>query len=219
MPRTIALLATLLVVAGLLVVADVLVTRTVEDGMSQRISRALDAPADAELRGWPASWHILSGVLPDVQVRSRDVPLGGAGAVIGNLDVQLTDVEVRWADLTGDADDLPPAATANFEARLDRDTAQALLGIDEEIVALELRDGRIALDVVGVVEMEAAVEAEEGIILVRPLDAIAGLVGLAEIPIDLSDQPGRPHVREARVTPHQIVLTGYLDEMNRERRD
>lgn len=213
MRRLVAILLTAGLVAALLVAIDLAVTATTQERVTDRVSAALDAPAEAEVSGWPVTLHLLSGTLPAVHVTARNVPLNAGEAVINDLDVRLRDVDLSWDDLTADSSQLPPADEAVFEAHLDQQTAQALLDVREEVVAVELREGTVALDLAGVVHIEATVDAEDGQVVLRPRDGIAGFLGLGEVPIDLSDQPGSPHVQEVRVTPERIVLFGTLDAM------
>jgi hypothetical protein len=125
----------------------------------------------------------------------------------------LTDVAVGWGDLMDQTDDLPTAQEAEFEARVNEATAQALLGLPDEVVGLELRNGVVVLNVAGLTEVAADVEASDGMVVVRPRAGLAGLFGLGEIPIDLRAQPGSPHVRAAEVTEDSIVLSGSLTEI------
>ena len=215
MRRLVVAVVSVVVIAALVIAVDLVLTAAAEQRLSERVSRALDAPADAELHGWPLSLHLLNGNVPRVDVNARDVPMGQPNATIHRVDVVLTDVAVRWADLTGEADELPSAEEAQFEARVDEATAQSLLGLPDQIVGLELREGVIVLNVAGLAEVEADVEASDGIVVVRPREGLASLAGLAEIPIDLRDQPGGPHVRAVEVTEDSIVLSGRLTEVAR----
>ena len=71
----------------------------------------------------------------------------------------------------------------------------------------------IVLNLAGLAEVDADVEAVDGVVVVRPRTGLAGLAGVGEIPIDLRDQPGGPHVRQAGVTDGSIVLSGTLTEV------
>jgi hypothetical protein len=203
----------LLLLGAVLLAADLAVTMASEERLSQRVSDALDATADVELHGWPVTAYLATGTLPGASASATDVPIVGTDGTIERLDVMLADVAVRWSDLTGQAEDLPRADVAEFEAHVDQATAQALIGLPDQIARVDLRDGAIALDVAGGATIDAHLEAQDGIVVVLPSGDAAGLAGLAEIPIDLRDQPGGPHVHEVTVTEGGVVLTGTLTEV------
>jgi hypothetical protein len=207
------LLITLILLAGLLLVADLGVTLVAEQRAATQVSEVLDAPAEVNLRPWPVSWHLLSGRVPRADIAAADVPLGG-GAQLDTLDVTLEGVRIRWRDLTEPADRLPPADDGRFTAQLDEAAVQELLGLPEQIVGVSLAEPHLLISLADLVEVEADVEADDGQLVIVPRADVADLFGAARIPVDLSQQPGRPAVTDAEVRDGFLVVHGMLREVN-----
>jgi hypothetical protein len=211
--RLAAVVLGVVVLAALLVGGDHAATAAAEERIAERISEALDAPTEVTLHGWPLTAYAATGTIPRVDIRATDVPLGRSGVTMDHLSITLRDVRVSWDDVTGNNDGLPEAAEADFEATLTESSLQAVIGLPEELLRIRLRDGIATLDLAGLTEIRADVEADGGIVVVRLRDRVFGLNVPSEIPVDLRDQPGSPHVLQTSVGEGALVLSGTLVEL------
>lgn len=209
-----ALFVTVVLLALVAVGVDYGVATLAENGTEQDVSVTLDAPATVEFHGWPVGLRILTGTIPRVEVSATDVPLA-RGASLDRLDVELTDVEVRISDLTGEASDrLPPARDGTFEAKIDESSVAAMLGLPRRVVALDLAGGVATLSAAGL-RVDAEVTARDGDVLVALQGALVRLLGGAEFRVDLSDEPGSPAVEDVEIRDGVMVLRGRLEEVDR----
>ena len=201
----------LLIAAAVLIAGDQLVTATAESRTAARTGSALDAEVDVDLEGWPVTLHMLNGSIPQATLAATDVPLDN-GASLDRLDVVLTDVEVNVSDLTGDAENLPDAGTATFEAELDESSVAAMLGIPGGIAEVTLESDTVTISAAGIA-VAADVEARDGDIIVSLAGPLAQLLGGAEFPIDLSNTPGAPAVEDVEIRNGVMHVSGSLEDL------
>ena len=205
----VALLA--LAVAGFF--ADQAVTSAAERATAQRVSRALDADAEVDFEGWPVAVRMLNGRIPTATVSAIDVPLE-QGGTLDRLDLQLTDVRVNVSDLQGGTGRrLPPARSGIFEAEMSEPSIARLLQLPEGVTVL-LENGTATIGAAGL-EVQADVEARDGDIVVSLDGPLENVLGGAEFPIDLSEQPGAPAVRDVDIDNGAISFRGDLEEVDR----
>jgi hypothetical protein len=205
------LLIILIVLGVLLVAADFAIATVAEQRAADQASEVLDAPTDVTMRGFPRGLQVILGEVETVELTATDVPMQD-GPTIDRLDVTLDRVQIRWQDLQQETDRLPPAEEGRFSAELSEESVAELLAGIADLAELTLVDGAIRLAVAGL-ELEAAVEARDGGVAIVPQDVISQLVALDGFRIDLSDQPGSPHVEEAEVTDGRIVVRGTLQDV------
>ena len=215
MRRLGCLVFVLLILGALLFVADSAATSYAEERIEARLARVYDTEADVELVGWPVSARILlTGHIPEARISTGDVRLGG-GATIDRLDVVLTELSVRLDDLRGETGNrLPPAEAGRYKATLDEQSVGSLLGAAGGLVDVSLDSDLLTLSA-GSLSVDASVEARDGDVIVAVAGPLAQLMGGAEFPIDLSDQPGSPAVDDVAINNGLLVLRGTLDEVRR----
>lgn len=213
MRRLGCLVVVLLVLGGLLFVGDQALATYAEQQTETQVETALQADADVELDGWPVGVRLLLGEIPTARIAASDVPLDN-GATLDRLDVELRNVQVDVADLRRNSDRLPPADEGTFEAQLDEASVAAMLGLPGNIVEVRLRNGTVELRGAGL-EVEADVVAEGGDVVVRLRGPLAQLIGGGELPIDLSDEPGSPHVDDVQISDGVMVVSGTLEDVRR----
>lgn len=204
----------LVILFGGLFVGDLAVTRAAEQRIAQRVTRALEADSTVDLQGWPVTVRALLGSIPTARLSAQDVPLEN-GAAIDQLDVVLRDVDVNVSDLRGGGRrprSLPAARSGRFEAEIGEASIVAMLGIPEGLVDVRLREGAVVFSAAGV-EVEADVEARGGDVVVSLGGPLAELLGGAKFPIDLSEQPGAPYVRDVVIRNGVMELSGRLEEV------
>jgi hypothetical protein len=198
-----------------LYVGDSFATSYAEERVEARLAKVYDTKADVELVGWPVSARILlTGTIPEARITTGDVRLD-RGASIDSLDVVLTDLSVRVDDLrNGTGNRLPPAASGSFTATLDEQSVRSLLGAAGALVRVNLADGVVQLSAGGL-RVDATVEARDGDVVVAIAGPLARLLGGAQFPIDLSDQPGSPAVEDVAVNDGVMVVSGSLEDVRR----
>jgi hypothetical protein len=207
-------LATLVLLAALLAGADLAATWVAEQRAAEQVSSVLEAPADVDLRGWPVSYHlVVNGRVPRAHITATDVPLA-EGATAERVVIDLEGVAVRWRDLTGEVERLPNADEGWFETELEAPSVQAMLGLPEQVVGVGFEGGVAVLSLVDLVEVEADITARDGLLVLVPRAEVAELLGVGEVPIDLSGQPGSPQVHEATVDGDRLVLRGMLADLH-----
>lgn len=206
-------LLVLLVLGVVVVAADRMVAAVAEQRVSDHVSAALDAPATVELGGTLPGLRVLTRRLPRVDVAAEDVPLG-RGVVLDRLDATLTGVRVTWTYLREQPERLPPADEGRFRAEIGVASLADLLPISGRVEATD--SGRLRLSIANLASVEATLDAEDGRIVVRPQTPLAGVLGLERFDIDLSDEPGRPHVEDVEIREETVVLRGRLLEVRRE---
>jgi hypothetical protein len=67
----------------------------------------------------------------------------------------------------------------------------------------------------GNISVEATVEARDGDVVVAIAGPLAQLLGGAQFPIDLSEQPGSPAVDDVAINNGLMVLRGSLEDVRR----
>ena len=207
------LVTALLVLAGALFFADRAITSAAERQTARSVSRALKADAVVDFEGWPITAQMLSGSIARVTASAQDVPLDQGGR-LDTLDLVLTDVSVNLNDLRSSGGKrLPPARTGTFEAELGEASVAGVMQLPDG-VALTLDNGTATVSAGGL-EVEAKVRARDGDILVSLAGPLARLVGGAEFPIDLSDQPGAPAVEDVVIENGVLTLSGSLEGVER----
>lgn len=213
MRRLGCLVIVLLVLGGLFFVADQAATTYAEQRTAANVSEALDADATVDFSGWPVGARLLLGSIPTAELTATDVPLGN-GATLDRLDVELTDVKVDVNDLRQNANRLPPADDGTFEAQLSEASVATMLGIPANLVDVRLRAGTVRLRAAGL-QVEADVVAEDGDVVVRLRGPLARLLGGRAFPIDLSDEPGSPEVRNVEIRDGVMIVSGTLADVRR----
>lgn len=213
MRRLGCLVIVLLVLGGLLFVADQAITTYAEERTEANVATALDTEADVEFTGWPVGARLLLGSIPKATVAATDVPLDN-GATLDRLDVELTDVKVDVNDLRNNSDRLPPADAGTFAAELSEQSVTAMLGLPGNLAEVQLRGGVLQLTAAGL-KVEADVVAEGGDVVVQLRGPLAQLLGGAEFPIDLSDEPGSPEVENVEIRDRRMIVSGTLADVQR----
>jgi hypothetical protein len=214
--RRLGCLLFLAILVGGLFIGDLAVTRAAEQRTAQRVTRALEADSTVDFQGWPVTVRALLGSIPTAQLKAQDVPLDN-GASIDQLDVVLRDVEVNVADLRGGGErprNLPAARRGRFEAEISERSVIQMLGVPGNVVDVRLADGVIVMTAAGV-EVEAEAEARDGDVVVSLSGPLANLLGAANFPIDLSEQPGAPAVDEVEIRDGVMLLRGELEDVRR----
>ena len=213
MRRLGCLVIVLLVLGGLFFVGDRAVTTYAEERTEANVTKALDAEGDVEFTGWPVGARMLLGSIPTATVTAADVPLDN-GATLDRLTVELTDVKVDVNDLRNNSNRLPPADAGTFEAVLSEASVVAMLGLPGNLVQVRLRNGVVQLSAAGL-KVEANVVAEGGDVVVQLRGPLAQLLGGAEFPIDLSDEPGSPEVDSVSIRNRRMTVSGTLADVRR----
>lgn len=193
--------------------ADQAVTSYAEERTEEQVKLTVDAETDVEFDGWPVTLRLLAGMIPTATLRSTDVPLDN-GAVLDRLDVVLTNVEVDVSDLRNNPRRLPPAEEGTFRARISAKSLAEVLQIPPDVAALTLSRDTVTLEAAGL-EVDAEVVADDGDVVVRLKGPLAQVLGGAELPIDLSDEPGSPYVEDVTIRDGVMVVRGRLEEVNR----
>lgn len=205
---------TLIVLGVVLYFGDLAATSYAEERTAERVSRVLDADAQVEFDGWPVSLRLLQGRIPTATLTASEVPLEN-GAILSRLRVELTEVEVNVADLRRNTDHLPPADQGSFEATLTEDSVAAMLGIPADLARVRLRgDGILRLRAAGL-SLDARVEATDGDVAVSLAGPLAQVIGGELLRIDLSNEPGAPHVEQVVIDEGVMVVRGTLEDVRR----
>ena len=193
--------------------ADQAITVAAERSTAAQVSRALDADTQVDFNGWPVSVRMLRGTIPSATMTATDVPLEQGGR-LDVLNIELTDVRVNLADLreTGGRR-LPPARRGRFVAELGESSVARILKLPDA-VSLTLDRGVATIKAAGL-EVDADVTARDGDIVVSLTGPLKQLLGGAEFPIDLSDEPGGPAVKSVRIDGGVITLRGALEDIDR----
>jgi hypothetical protein len=213
MRRMGCLIVVLIVFGVLFFIGDQAVTTYAEQRTAAGVAQALDADTSVEFSGWPVGARLLLGTIPRADVTATDVPLDN-GATLDRLDVVLTDVAVDVNDLRRNQDRLPPAEDGTFSAELSEASVTAMLGLPGNLVEVTLADGAVQLSATGL-QVEADVVAEGGDVVVRLRGPLAQLLGGAEFPIDLSDEPGSPEVEDVEIRDGVMIVSGTLTDVQR----
>lgn len=213
MRRSGCFIVVLIVLGVLFFIADQAVTTYAEQRTAVNVSEALQTDATVAFSGWPVGARLLLGSIPKAEVTASDVPLDN-GSTLDRLDVELTDVKVDVSDLRTNSDQLPPAQDGTFTAELSEGSVTAMLGVPGDVVQVRLRDGVMQLRAAGL-RVEADVVAENGDVVVRLRGPLAQLLGGAELPIDLSDEPGAPEVENVEIRNGAMIVSGRLAEVQR----
>lgn len=193
--------------------ADQAVTAAAERQAAQRVTRALDADAAVDFEGWPVALRMLNGRIPTATVSAIDVPLEQGGR-LDRLDIALTDVRVNINDIrNAKGRQLPRARKGTFEAELGEPAVASLMELPDG-VTVTLDNGTATVAAAGL-EVEANIAARNGDIVVSLAGPLEQVLGGAEFPIDLSDQPGAPAVREVKIDDGVMVVRGDLEEVRR----
>lgn len=212
--RRLGCLLFLVILVGGLFLGDLAVTRAAEQRTAQRVTRTLGADSTVDFQGWPVTVRALMGTIPRATLVASEVPLNN-GATLRRLDVNLREVDVDVNDLRGGGErssQFPSARSGEFEAELSERSVVAMLGIPSGIVDVTLRDGVIVMAAAGV-EVEADAVAQEGDVVVSLAGPLAELLGAAEFPIDLSEQPGAPYVEDVQIRNGRMIVSGRLEEV------
>ena len=212
--RRLGCLLFLVILLGGLFVGDLAITRAAEQRIAQRTTRALEADSTVDLVGWPVTARALLGTIPTARLSAQDVPLENGGT-IDQLDVVLGDVDVNVNDLRGGGRrprNLPAARSGRFSAEIGEASVAAMLGIPKGVAEVALREGAIVLSAAGI-EVEADVQARRGDVVVSLSGPIAELLGGAEFPIDLSEQPGAPFVQNVVIREGVMEVRGRLEDV------
>lgn len=211
--RSLGCLTVALVVLGaVLFFADQAVTSAAENATAERAAKALDADTEVDFDGWPVAGRMLLGSIPTARISATDVPMEDGGQ-LEQLDVELTDVEVDVSSLSGGGENrLPPARSGTFSAQLSERSVVGLLGLPAGLAEVTLVDGGITISAAGL-EVEGEVEARDGDVVVSLSGPLAQVLGGAEFPIDLSDQPGAPAVEDVDISGGVMTVSGTLEEV------
>ena len=212
--RRLGCLLFLVILAGGLFLGDLAITRAAEQRTAQRVTRALRADSTVDFEGWPVTVRALMGTIPTATVDAIDVPLDN-GATISSLNVVLSDVDVNVNDLRGGGErprNFPSARSGTFEAELSEESVVGMLRIPKGLVEVSLQDGAIVMSAAAL-EVEAEARARDGDVVVSVAGPLARLIGNAEFPIDLSEQPGAPAVEEVDIRDGVMRLSGTLEEV------
>ena len=208
------LTVSVLVLGGIAVGADLAVTNYAERRLADNLVTTLDAEeVTVDLQGWPVAARMLFGSIPQVAMTSTEVELDN-GATLDQLDVTLTDVEVKVSDLRNNSERLPPADEGTFEAQLGEEAILAMLGVPTGVVDAKLQDGIVRLSAAGV-RLDAEVVASKGDVVIQLQGPLAQLLGGVELPIDLSNEPGAPYVEDVEISDGVMSVSGRLEEVQR----
>jgi LmeA-like phospholipid-binding len=136
------------------------------------------------------------------------------GGRLDRLDIVLTDVRLDVNDLRASGGRrLPPARRGTFEAELGEANIAEMTEMPGG-VSVTLDNGVATIGAAGL-EVDAKVEARDGDIVVSLAGPLEQALGGAEFPIDLSDAPGAPAVREVEIDNGALLLRGDLEEVRR----
>lgn len=213
MLRRLVIAALVVVVLGAAaLVVDVLVARAAEDRAERQVSETIGAPTDVTLHGRFVGLRLLAGRVTRAEATARDVPLEEHDTTLDRLDVEIRQIRMGLRELRDPPDALPPAESGSFEARLSGDTTWALGQFPSGIAELEIADGAIRLrSLLG--RASADVTVRDGAVLVVPRSPL-GVLLTAEVPLDISDQPGHPVVERAWIEGDTLVLQGSLTDLD-----
>lgn len=211
MRRLLVVLAVVVIAGALLLVVDRVVVRMAESRAEERVSDLIDAEADIELHGTLTGLRLLVGQPVRAEMSARDVPLDGVPANLDRLDVTLTGVRLDVNDLRDPPEDLPPADSGRFEARLDDEATFALAQVPRVVADLRISDGAVRLRVLGA-EAAGDVHVRDGEIVIVPRTPLGALLA-TDMPLDISGQPGDPRVEEAEIDGGVLIVRGVLQDI------
>ena len=207
------LVVALVVLGVALFFADQAITVAAERQTAQNVSQALKADTEVDFEGWPVTLQMLGGTISRVTASANDVPLEQGGR-LDSLDIVMSDVRINLNDLRNSGGQrLPPAREGTFEAELGEASVAQVMRLPDA-VELTLDNGTATI-AAGGLEVQAEVEARRGDIVVSLAGPLAALLGGAEFPIDLSEQPGAPAVRSVDIDGGIFSLRGDLEEVDR----
>lgn len=209
--RALAIAAVLLVVVAVIAaLVDRQVTEQAEAQASERVSTELGTPADVDLQGWPVSLRLLLGSVPRIVVTASDVPIPDQPARLDELDVQLSDAELRLDSLreTG----IPVRArTGTFRTTLSAEDVLALAGNPPLVDRVELADGTIRFvlaEDVGVLDVVPSLRPDELV-----LQAQGTTVDVPPVRLSLADLPAGARVEAFEIADGELVLRGTVQDV------
>lgn len=195
-------------VLSCLVVVDLVIERLGERRAEDRVAAEIGTPVEVDLQGWPVGLRLLTGRVPQAEITAQDVPLRGQ-IEVDHLEVVLADVRLGLRDLRSPPDAVPPARSGHFEAHIGGDATYRLAAVPASVASLRIEDGAVRLQLLGL-EAAGDVRVRDGRVLIVPRTPVGALLA-SEIPLDLSDQPGRPRIREAEIDGDTLVIRGTLE--------
>lgn len=212
--RRLAVVLIVIVLAGiLLVVVDRAVASTAEDRAEEEVSERIGADADVELHGSSfVGLSLLLGRPIDAHMTAQNVPLDDVPANLQQLDVDLTGVRLGFDALRDPPEDLPPADTGRFEARLDDRATFALAEIPPVVASVGIRDGAVRLQVLGN-EAAGDLHVRDGNVVIVPRTPLGAILA-TDIPLDISGQPGEPRIEEATIEGDVLIVRGVLQDLD-----
>lgn len=218
MRSLIGLLCAIALLGALAAAVDAGLTRSAEERAAERVvAETGAADATVDLQGWPVMLRLATGTVPRAVLTAQTVPIPDRGAALSSLDVTLTDVALRFDDLSA-TDTLPVrAATGRFEARLDGEALRTLAAEDPTVAQvvdrIELLDGVVRVVVAGgSFSVDATAEARDGDLVVRPTQPLP-VPGLEEVVVPLRDLPAGATVDSLRVEAGALVLEGEVTDL------
>jgi hypothetical protein len=207
MRGTTALLVAIGLLALVAVVADLVLTDVAEAQTAARVSEELGASAAVDLQGWPVSLRLLGGTVPRVGITADDVPVEDTAIRLSRLEVDVTDVRLRLADLLADGPLPVDGGSGTFRATLSQAEVNRLAGLGD----VQLGEGVASLVVLGQ-QIDAVATVEDARIVLRPLTDLPGLGPVPLAPVEL---PGEVVLDAVRIRPGELELTGRVLRLQR----
>lgn len=170
----------------------------------RRLTDAVGADVRVSVRGVFAGLRLLTGRAHEVHALATDVPVRGGEARIRELTVHLEDVDLDLRDST------LRAVRGGFTARLGGEDVNALAGVPSVVGMVEVGDDVLTLVTRAGIRVAAAIDAEDGDLVVRPVHPIAELTRF-RLRLGLGDLPGGATVRRVEVRGSDVVVRGELD--------
>lgn len=205
---TVVVLVVLLAVG---VLVDGEVTEQAERRAAEQVRGELDAASTAvDLQGWPVSLRLLFGTVPRIEVVAHDVPIPDQPASLDDLDVVLSDADLRLGSL-GESDIPVRARTGTFTATLSGDDVYALAGSPPVVERVELVDGVLRFVLaggVGALDVVATLRGDELVLQAR--DTVFD-VPPARIP--LTGLPAGARVESYTIEDGLITLRGTVRDV------
>lgn len=216
MRRVFAVFLVLAILVVLVLLADRAVASVAEERAEERVSERLDTEADVELHGSFTGLRLLTGQPVRAEMAAEGVPLDEVPAELERLDVTLTGVRLGLSALRNPPeDDLPPADSGEFEARLGSRATFALANVPRAVADLRIEDGAVRLRVLGA-EASGDVTVRDGNVVIVPRTPLGALLA-TDVPLDISGQPGDPRIEEAEIDGDVLVLRGVLQSVDDDR--
>lgn len=208
------MLFSLVALTVLLLAANAAFVGFVERRVETTLENRLGSPVSVEMSGWPVGPRLLTGSLPEANVRVQDLDAPVVGLDLGRLDLTLEEVEYT-GERDGPLDAPIEASDARFESRLTENEVSGLARMAPGVSGVEISGEELRLELPAGATADAELAAEDGGLLLKPDTPLLD----PEIPLIPERLPGGASIRDARVEEGGVLIEGAAGDLGVEAAD